>query len=96
MAQASMGQAFYRPNDSAVVNVQVSDDGLPVVGAQITATYFYPKSNVSCRSTTDSTGMATCSEEVPYLPSGTIITVEVHVAGPNGESAQTAASYTIN
>lgn len=95
LAQATMGQPSYRPRDYAVVKVEITNDGLPVVGAQITATYFYPKSTATCSGITDSTGMATCSEEVPSLPDGTIINVEVHVAGPNGESAQTAASFTI-
>lgn len=95
MAQASMTQATYAPQDTAVLNVVVTENGQPVAGALVVATFYYPSRLVTCTATTDATGTATCAEVVPNLPNGTQVFVQVQVAGPAGESAQTSTSFTV-
>lgn len=94
-AQATMTQPSYPPWSSAVVKVVVTLNGQPVAGAQVVATFYFGKSTTTCTSVTDAMGTTTCMAQVPDIRNGTTVVVQVQVAGPNGESAMTSASFTV-
>lgn len=73
----------------------VTDNNVPVAGAQVIAKFTFPDRVATCTATTDSTGVATCAELVPNLPDGTLIYVQVNVATPDGQSDTTSTSFTI-
>lgn len=94
IATATTDQPSYRPNAQAVVIVHVTN-GAPVVGATILATFYFPHSIATCSASTDSNGVARCSQPVPDLPNGATVLIDVQVQGRNGESASASTSFTV-
>jgi hypothetical protein len=90
-----MAQSTYPPGSQAVVQVKVTLNEQPVAGAQMTATFYFGKSTARCSATTDATGTGSCLATVPSVSNGTRVYVQVYVAGPNGESATTSTSFTV-
>ncbi len=95
VAQAMMTQPTYPPGAEAILKVAVTLNGQPVAGALIVAKFYYVASVATCQATTDATGIATCGETVPQLRDGTVVYVDIYVAGPNGESVETSTTFTV-
>jgi hypothetical protein len=95
MAVAAMAQPASPPGGTAILKVTVTLNGQPVANAQVVANFYYPSRVVTCQATSDATGVATCTEIVPQLANGTVILVQVYVAAPDGESAQTSTTFTV-
>jgi hypothetical protein len=90
-----MAQPASPPGGTAILRVTVTLNGQPVANAQVVANFYYPSRVVTCQATSDATGVATCTEIVPQLANGTVILVQVYVAAPDGESAQTSTTFTV-
>jgi len=92
---ATTTQPAYPPGGTAVLNVTVMVNGRPVANAQVVAKFYYPSQVVTCQATSDAAGVASCTEIVPELANGTVVLVQVYVAAPDGESAQTSTTFTV-
>jgi len=93
---ATMDQASYAPNDIATVTVQVTNDGVPVTGAEFAANFAYDNGNRLCEGSTLSDGSGSCSTTVADEPNGSVVVVTVAAKAPNDpDQATVTTSFTI-
>jgi hypothetical protein len=91
-----MSQSAYPPNGTAVLDIVVTLNGLPVAGVEVTAQFDFPGGTAICIATTDASGKAACTEAIPNLPEGTEVSVDVQVGGPNGQTASALTQFVVH
>lgn len=88
--------ASYAPGALATIQVYVTVDRQPVVGASVDITFFFSDQLVSCLAQTDATGSAVCDVTVPREPGASQVEVQVVVTDRNQNSALVSLTITIN
>ncbi len=86
----------YASGALATIQVHVTVDRQPVVGASVDITFFFSDQLVSCLAQTDATGSAVCDVTVPREPGASQVEVQVVVTDRNQNSALVSLTITIN
>ena len=75
------------------VSARIANNGQPVVGAPMTASWFYKTTTSTCSGKTDSSGVASCTRNIGHATLGLPVRINVAITW-NGQTYTASTSFT--
>ncbi|MGA7671916.1 MAG: hypothetical protein WBW04_15920 [Nitrolancea sp.] len=90
---ASVSNASPHQKTEVTVTASITNNGQPVAGAPMIASWFYKTTTSSCAGQTDANGVASCTRYIAGATKGYLVRINVAITW-NGQTYTATTSFT--